>query len=200
MINKFKWFILSLILIVNLQIYAYKYASHIPLIKSPKGVITHNDSDQRHEILNKKFNLTDNNSTDNKRHDKLDNNSKNDVREQLQALTTTTTEKEEEEEITDYPNPFGFGAIEPEVEEDWSSECILARSEFYLSWWVHENGSLRVTSSLRLNGSGVLDLSLNFSSEDTIFTHVLNFTTDNPSEVTIIMQFYHISKLVPTLP
>ncbi|KAG5678635.1 hypothetical protein PVAND_008291 [Polypedilum vanderplanki] len=66
---------------------------------------------------------------------------------------------------------------------DDEPECILARSEFYLSWWVHENGSLRLPSFNRLNTSGILDLSLQFDSETTLFNHVLNFTSDNPHEV-----------------
>lgn len=64
-----------------------------------------------------------------------------------------------------------------------SVECILARSEFYLSWWVFDNGSLRLPSFNRLNTSGILDLSLQFSSEDQILTHILSFTSDNPSDV-----------------
>ena len=62
-------------------------------------------------------------------------------------------------------------------------DCILARSQFYLSWWVHENGSLRIPENVQLNTSGILDLSLYFSTEDAIFNHVLSFASENPSDV-----------------
>lgn len=70
-----------------------------------------------------------------------------------------------------------------ETERDTLNECILSRAQFYLSWWVFENGSLRVPPNVRLNSSGILDLSLSFSTEEAIFNHVLNVTSDNPSNV-----------------
>lgn len=63
-------------------------------------------------------------------------------------------------------------------------ECILSRSEFYLSWWVHENGSLKLPTSNRSGSSvGFADLSVNFHSEGALFNHVLDMTTKNPNDV-----------------
>lgn len=162
---------LSLILIINLQIYAYKNASQINTTKIPRGDFHSSESDHS-EISNKKFNRTDN-----RHNEKLDSVEK--IRERFYDSTSTVNE-----EFTDNPNPFG-GEEFPDEQTDLSlsSECILARSEFYLSWWVNENGSLRIPTISRLNGSGIVDLSLNFSSEDTIYTKVLSFTTSNPGEV-----------------
>ncbi|CRL03398.1 CLUMA_CG016341, isoform A [Clunio marinus] len=65
-----------------------------------------------------------------------------------------------------------------------SSECILSRSEYYLSWWVNEDGSLRLPGSNRTgNSSGFADLSLNFNSESAIVNHISQMTTDNPNDV-----------------
>lgn len=172
---------LSIILILNIQTYAYKNASQItPTTKIPRGDFTSDESD-RSEISNKKFN-----HTDNRHNEKLDN--VENIKEQFYDLTTSVNE--------DNQNPFGGEEFEPvdEYEEfppdeeeindgSLSSECILARSEFYLSWWVNENGTLRIPTISRLNGSGIMDLSLNFTSEDSIYTKVLSFTTNNPSEV-----------------
>lgn len=66
-------------------------------------------------------------------------------------------------------------------------ECILSRSEFYLSWWVHENGSLKLPASNRSGSSvGFADLSVNFHSESAIFKHVADMTSENPNDVRII--------------
>lgn len=63
-------------------------------------------------------------------------------------------------------------------------ECILEKSEFYLSWWINEDGSLRVSGSNRLgNSQGFIDFSLQFRTEDLIFNHVAEMTTNNPSDV-----------------
>ena len=166
---------LSLILIINVQIYAYKNAAQIRTPKIPQDDFSRNESD-RNEISNKKYNHTDKNET-------LDNFEK--IKEQFYNVTTNV-----DVEVTEDPNPFGGEEIPPEDEEEeenyddsFTSECILARSEFYLSWWVNENGSLRVPTISRLNGSGIMDLSLNFTSEDSIYTKVFSFTTSNPSEV-----------------
>lgn len=78
---------------------------------------------------------------------------------------------------------FGYSGIvhadEPEL-----PECILSRSEFYLSWWVNEDGTLKIpTSNRNGNFAGFVDLSLNFHSEDLIFKHVSELKTDNPNDV-----------------
>jgi hypothetical protein len=78
----------------------------------------------------------------------------------------------------DYDSSYKYKTDDNEL-----NECILARSEFYLNWWVHDNGSLRLPSFNRLNTSGILDLSLKFETEDALLTHVLTFTTENPADV-----------------
>lgn len=83
-----------------------------------------------------------------------------------------------------YQKLFDFGSSYSYMDSDEAQpECILARSEFYLSWWVHDNGSLRMPAVNRLNSSGILDLALQFDSENSIFSHVLSFTSENPNEV-----------------
>lgn len=90
---------------------------------------------------------------------------------------TETTEFYYDETTSDY-----------EAERDQSLDCILAQSQFYLSWWVNEDGSLRM-SGPRFNSTtnGILDLSLYFSSEDAIYNHVLSFTTTNPGDVSFLI-------------
>lgn len=73
--------------------------------------------------------------------------------------------------------------IAPASGDDQLPECILSRSEFYLSWWVHENGTLKITPSYRLNGGGFIDLSLEVHSEEWIFEKVLSLRSLNASEV-----------------
>lgn len=190
---------LSLFLILNVQIYAYKNASQIRSTKIPQDDnFSSNESDRSSEISNKKFNHT----TD--KNEILDNFEK--IKEQFYNFTPIV-----DVDVTEDPNPFGGEEFPPDEEEEeeenaaFTAECILARSEFYLSWWVNENGSLRVPTIARLNGSGIMDLSLNFTSEDSIYTKVFSFTTSNPSEVSPKkMQFFFIAnislKLVSTLP
>jgi hypothetical protein len=167
MSTNLKWLILILILIINLQTYAYKN-----VVKTLAAI--DDSDDQRRELENKKFNL----SISDKRDEKIDNNRKS-VTEGSTVGFTVGIEIEDTEEYETETDPN-----DDYYEEEFNTrECILARSEFYLSWWVHENGSLRLPTSVRLNGSGILDLSLHFTTEDAIYTHVLSFTTDNPSDV-----------------
>lgn len=62
-------------------------------------------------------------------------------------------------------------------------DCILSRSEFYLSWWVNEDGSLRLPASRNGSSPGFADLSLKFQSEDAIFKHVSEMTSGNVHDV-----------------
>lgn len=72
-----------------------------------------------------------------------------------------------------------FQALLPEVHE-----CILSRSEFYLSWWVNEDGKLKLPPSNRGGSSpGFADLSLKFGNSGEIFKHVSELTTSNPNDV-----------------
>lgn len=73
--------------------------------------------------------------------------------------------------------------ISPAAGDDELPECILSRSEFYLSWWVHENGSLKISPSYRLDGVGFIDLSLEIHTEESIYNYVLSMRTMNASEV-----------------
>lgn len=71
--------------------------------------------------------------------------------------------------------------------------CILSRSEFYLSWWVDENGALKLPTVNRDGKSpGFADLSLNFHTQDAIFRHVSHMTTENPSDVIVVHCFFCI--------
>lgn len=69
--------------------------------------------------------------------------------------------------------------------------CILSRSEFYLSWWVDENGALKLPATNR-DGKlpGFADLSLNFHSQDAIFRHVSHMTSENPSDVILEQRLF----------
>lgn len=73
--------------------------------------------------------------------------------------------------------------ISPANGDDDLPECILSRSELYLNWWVHENGSLKLPTSTRIDGVGFLDLSFEIHSEESIYSQVLSMRTDNASEV-----------------
>lgn len=66
--------------------------------------------------------------------------------------------------------------------------CILSRSEFYLAWWVNEDGSLKLPPSNR-NGStmGFVDLSFKYQSETSMFEHITQLATDNPEDVITFM-------------
>lgn len=77
---------------------------------------------------------------------------------------------------------YGISAASNDPEDQ--PECILSRSEFYLAWWVYENGSLKLPASNRSgNSAGFADLSVKFNSEDAIIKQVLNMKTDNPNDV-----------------
>jgi hypothetical protein len=88
-----------------------------------------------------------------------------------------------------YHNDLALSPNELRESERDRSICILARSEFYLSWWVNEDGTLRIPSFNRLNSSGILDLSLQFSSESALYDHVINFRSENPSDVNNFFSF-----------
>lgn len=68
------------------------------------------------------------------------------------------------------------------------SECILSRSEHYLSWWVHEDGSLKLPATNR-DGSttGFVDLSFKYQSETIMFEYVSKLTADNPKDIIIFL-------------
>lgn len=76
-----------------------------------------------------------------------------------------------------------YGSISPASGAPALPDCILSRSEFYLSWWVNEDGSLRMPASRPSGSAGFADLSMKFKSEDTIFKHVLSMQTTNPKDV-----------------
>lgn len=78
------------------------------------------------------------------------------------------------------PLPYNFYSVQS---SESNEQCILERSDFYLSWWVYENGSLRLPSVNRTAMSGFLDLSLQLATESMLYEFVLSFTSQNPSEV-----------------
>lgn len=79
---------------------------------------------------------------------------------------------------------YDYGILPATVQE--LPECILSRSEFYLSWWVNEDGSLRLPASNRSGtSSGFVDLSLKLMSNASIFRHVAGLTSDNPNDVIV---------------
>ena len=78
------------------------------------------------------------------------------------------------------PVPYNFYSVES---SESNEQCILERSDFYLSWWVYENGSLRLPTVNRTAMSGFLDLSLQLATESMLYEFVLSFTSQNPSEV-----------------
>lgn len=68
--------------------------------------------------------------------------------------------------------------------------CILSRSEFYLSWWVDENGQLKLPASNRDGKSpGFADLSLKFHNQDAMFKHISDMTSENPNDVNSLISF-----------
>lgn len=77
---------------------------------------------------------------------------------------------------------YNYGGVSPALGESELPDCILSRSEFYLSWWVNEDGTLRLPASNR-PGTGFADLSLKFKTEDSIIKHVASMQTDNPNDV-----------------
>lgn len=79
-----------------------------------------------------------------------------------------------------FPVPYNYYSLES---SETNEQCILERSDFYLSWWVYENGSLRLPSVNRTAMSGFLDLSLQLATESMLYEFVLSFTSQNPSEV-----------------
>ncbi|CAG9799599.1 unnamed protein product [Chironomus riparius] len=83
-----------------------------------------------------------------------------------------------------FPVPYNFYSVES---SESNEQCILERSDFYLSWWVYENGSLRLPTVNRTAMSGFLDLSLQLATESMLYEFVLSFTSQNPSEVIRIM-------------
>lgn len=95
-----------------------------------------------------------------------------------------------ERQIKNLDTPYRSGdyddyeGVFPAIGESELPECILSRSEFYLSWWVNEDGTLRLPASNRPPGSpGFADLSVKFQSEDSIFQHVASMQTNNPNDV-----------------
>lgn len=82
-------------------------------------------------------------------------------------------------------NDYDYGISTAAYEE--LEECILSRSEFYLAWWVYENGTLKLPASNRSGKStGFADFSVKFHSEDLILQQVSNMTTNNPDDVSIL--------------
>lgn len=86
-----------------------------------------------------------------------------------------------------------YGIIPATAEE--LPDCILSSSEYYLSWWVNEDGSLRMPATRPGGSVGFVDLSLEFHSEDMIFNHVTTMQTDNPNDVIVGTFISHVKFL-----
>lgn len=89
--------------------------------------------------------------------------------------------------------------ISPALGDDELDECILSKSEFYLSWWVHENGSLKISQGNRFNGVGFVDLSLEIHTEESIYSYVLSMQTQNASEVGQVTFTFENKKIIDDL-
>lgn len=76
-----------------------------------------------------------------------------------------------------------YGGVSPAIGSSDLPECILSRSEFYLSWWVNDDGTLKLAANRPPGSPGFADLSVKFESEDTIFSHVASMQASNPNDV-----------------
>lgn len=168
-----KCILLAIFLVINLQCNAYKYEAKSNEKKSsPKLGDDSDKNDHLSDKLNRdKIILGDYYKRDDKR-----NSSSNSGDSYMPPIGAGEIEYDDVTETRDYENDF-----------DRSLDCILAKSQFYLSWWVHENGSLRIPGNIRLNMSGILDLSLYFASESAIFNHTFSFITNNPGDVSVLL-------------
>lgn len=105
------------------------------------------------------------------------------------TIKTEFPDDTEEDDDYDYNYVTGDNSIFPASAEELP-ECILAKSELYLSWWVNEDGSLKMPERRPLtNESGFMDLSLTIHTEDWIFSHITTFQASNPEAVKIKIQF-----------
>jgi hypothetical protein len=96
-------------------------------------------------------------------------------------------------------NDYDYGISAASGDADSLPECILSRSEFYLAWWVHENGTLKLPASNRSGKyTGFADLSVKLASEDLLIKQVTEMTTDNPNDVRIFPKL-SISRRVTVL-
>lgn len=94
----------------------------------------------------------------------------------------------------DYNYDYDYG-IKPAGSPEELPECILSRSEFYLSWWVNEDGSLKLPASNRSSTSlGFVDLSFKVQSNNTTILHVLQMTADNPNDVICLTFKFYLSQ------
>lgn len=140
---------------------------HSSLIKNYQEVANTNESKQYYVISDKgdKENATD-------KHSK-------------QKTNKTEFPDDTDDYDYDYNYVIGDNSIIPASAVDLP-ECILAKSELYLNWWVNEDGSLKMPARRPLtNESGFMDLSLTIHTEDWIFSHIMTFQTSNPDAVKI---------------
>jgi hypothetical protein len=182
-----KSILLAIFLVIFLQCNAFEHETKTNQKYSPQGSDESDKNDHLSDKLNRdKIILGDYHNRDSKKNSSVNSGDfymppvgageleYDDVTETSENYDETTSNY-----VNDLPQPL---------------ECILAQSQFYLSWWVHENGSLRVPGNVRLNTSGILDLSLYFTSEDAIYNHVLSFTSNNPGDVSVL--FFLLSSII----
>lgn len=177
----FKCILVAIFLVIILQCNAYKNYTKLNH-RSTQAILRNenDDSDEKHfndKLNSDKILLSDYNNRDDKKN--LNQNSGDSYMPPIGAGEIEFDDVTEinDEDITPY--------YDDNNDEISTNDCILAQSQFYLSWWVHENGSLRIPTNVRLNQSGILDLSLYFTSESAIYNKVLSFTTTNPGDVSV---------------
>lgn len=75
---------------------------------------------------------------------------------------------------------------------DSDIDCVLEDSEFYLSWWVHEDGSLKVSELNETDRqSGFIDLSFEYGTDETIYLQkILRMGSNNASDVIIFFSLH----------
>lgn len=145
-------------------------------------------NNQKHSSLIKNYQEVANTNESKQFYVISDNGDKENATDKLSKQKTNKTEFPDDTDDYDYDYLIGDNSIFPAAAVDLP-ECILAKSELYLNWWVNEDGSLKMPTRRPLtNESGFMDLSLTVHSEDWIFSHIISFQTSNPDAVKINQQ------------
>ena len=160
------------------------------IILATKLKITQGNSilinNQKHSSLIKNYQEVANTNVSKEYYVISDNGDKENATDKLSKQKTNKTEFPDDTE--DYDYVIDDNSIFPASAEELP-ECILAKSELYLNWWVNEDGSLKMPERRPLtNESGFMDLSLTIHTEDWIFSHITSFQTSNPGTVIIKLQ------------
>lgn len=143
-------------------------------------------NNQRHPSLIKN-NQEVANTNETKKYYEISDNDKRNATDKLSKQKTNKTEfPDDTDDYYDYGNGDYFISAASAEE---LPECILAKSELYLNWWVNEDGSLKMPERRPLsNESGFMDLSLTIYTEDWLYSHIISFQASNPEAVIIKLQ------------